>query len=340
MSGAALRVAERPKGDVLNFVTLKEFQESDFSEREWVLHPFVKEGSSMMIYGRQGVGKSSVTIQLIDSLTNGTPWLGFETCMVGKVLYLQLDMSQAESLTLFERAEAAGYSFDPDLVRYPLPPEGEEIVHFNILDPAHEAELAAWVDHEQPLAVIVDTIADSYESDGRMGVNEEIRRALRGFRRACGKAVFIYLQHERKKPPKFGKAKEAEDDADSFMGGQAFEAAITASVQLQAHGTDHALNLRKVRLAPRPCGQVRLVKDENGFFFPKSDHVQMLLQWPWCLGKDAPAALAAATSKNDVFRDIATRCGISADGVKKVYQRARSGGQQYGWEAHLEGKGT
>src|SRR5690606_535980 len=62
----------------------------------WILRPFLVNGSTMMLYGRQGIGKSSLALQLAYSLTSGEPWMGFPVARSGPVIYLQLDMSVEE----------------------------------------------------------------------------------------------------------------------------------------------------------------------------------------------------------------------------------------------------
>jgi RecA-family ATPase len=91
----------------LKFVSGKEFleEEADF---EWVIPPFVAAGSNMMLYGRQGLGKSSIMMQLVHSVGEGVPWMGYPVHKKGKTLYLGLDMSDMETRMILERAADAG----------------------------------------------------------------------------------------------------------------------------------------------------------------------------------------------------------------------------------------
>lgn len=322
----------------LRFVPADSFLANQPEEPEWVIRPFCVRGSAVMLYGRQGVGKSSVTAQLIHSLTSGEPFLGFRVYRTGPVIYLQLDMPTGEMRMLVERAKRAG--MDPGAkLHLPTPPEGEEAVLFNILSDADQAELSAWCAEIQPIAVIVDTIHDAYESDPRFtDINQQIRTILRRFREAIGGAVFVFLNHSRKQSGMTRKDAEAvaEEDADSFMGGQAWEGVVTSSLQLRHNRKTQkkVLMLRKIRLEKWPETFLELQESDHGFYTHKLDYKQMLMQWPYFMDRDyVEQATAFVKTKADIFREIGLLADVAPENVKQQYYRNK--GADYPWRKLL-----
>lgn len=309
----------------LKFVSVGDFLADQPEEMPWIIKPLCAVGSSVMIYGRQKVGKSSVTMQLFDSLINGKPWLGFGVYKTGRVLYLQCDMALAEVRRIIERAEDAGMGLRDGLF-IPQLTDGEQTLNFNILNPLHSAELRAWCEELKPIAVVVDTINDAYEPDSRIGdVNSFIRKVHRSFKEAIGESALIFLNHKRKQIQNF-KGEEV-DDEDGYLGGTAWAGVVASNLELRRNKDDRSvhLELRDLRLDTYPTSSIPLLKNVHGFFEPKLTSQMMLYQWPDCIDPAEWAALKPAIScANDVFRDIAKRTATPLDTVKKQYQRHRN----------------
>jgi RecA-family ATPase len=301
---------------------------------DWVIYPLAVRGSSMMIYARQGVGKSSAMMQLAHSLITGVPWIGFEVRAQGPVIYLQIDMGEQETIKLVQRAEVAGYTMHGQLYVAHAEP-GDESISFDILRDEDLSVLRDLCAQVQPIAVIVDTIHDSYEhQDKYKDVNALARRVHRRFKSAVGDAVLVFLNHERKSLPGRKKSDEAEDH-DSFMGGQAWEGVVSASVQFtRERGRKGELRLKKVRLEEKPFERLELEIDKNGFFAPKRDHRSLLLVWPDCLPeKEREAAIAKLKCKADVFREIAAITGSKYETVRK--HENDHPGVEYPWKKYV-----
>lgn len=323
----------------LRFVDSEDFLSSQAAEPEWIIRPFCVTGSAIMLYGRQGVGKSSLTAQLIHSFRSGEPFLGFRVYRSGPVLYLQLDMPLQEMRMLLERSKRAGMDAEHPL-HVPLPPEGEEALLFNILNDADQQELAAWCEEIRPIAVVVDTIHDAYVPDPKhIDINQQIRLIFRRFREAIGGAVLVFLNHSRKQGTLARKDADAieEDDGDSFMGGQAWEGLVTSSLQLRysRKTAKKVLALRKIRLETWPEKSLTLQDSSHGFYENKLDYKQMLMQWPYCKDKVyAESAAAFFKTKAAIFKEIAEECEVPYATVRQQYYRNK--GADYAWRHLLE----
>jgi hypothetical protein len=313
------------------FVSASDIVASKNAELDWVLHPLAVKGSAMMIYGRQGIGKSSLVTQLAHSCATGDAWMGFGVRATGKTLFLSLDMPEAEARRLLLRADEHGLDISQMQI---ISPEDEgEGVQFNILDEGDFNALHSYCQEMQPVMVIVDTIHDSYSMPMGQGVdiNALLRTVITRFQRACAPAAIVYLNHMRK-----GNAFTDENDSDSFMGGQALEGKASASLQIVRNKEDQSLHLkiRKLRLDSYPSASVPLELMGGGFFRPKLDYRQMLATWPDFLDAEARAqAIEACRSKARVFQDIADLSGVAVDTVKKQYQRNK--GVDYPWMKYL-----
>lgn len=280
-----------------------------------------------MLWGRQGVGKSSLVAQMAHSFITGEPWLGFEIGETGPVVWLQFDMAVEETRRLIERAQDSGMDFQEQL--YIVGPEddgAEQVPAFNIYNEGHRAALKEAIRQIQPVAVILDTTDDGYETPRHLSVTEVARDVVKKYRSISEHAAFIFLRHERKKPS-FGKQ---EDDPDAFSGPKDWEAVASSSLQIASKAGGYVLRVRKSRIDKAPFDELALVKDGFGFFQQKNDHVQMLQTWPGCLPVvERKAVVARISSKNDVFKDIAFRTGVPFETVKKAAQRAK--GVDFPW---------
>ena len=317
---------------MIRFVSGRQYLNDAETKFQWVMPPFVAVGSSMMLWGRQGLGKSSLAKQLVHSLGTGEPWLGFPIEKTGKSLYLALDMAEAEERRLLERCEESGLCV-ADHIILPRPAHGEEVLHFNILDPAHKEHLKELCQKERPVAVFVDAIQDSYETPvGWTDINELIRKVLFSYREAVGDAVLVFLNHKRKGIIDL-KTKQEIEDEDSFMGGTAWEAKVAASVQLFVRDNKKHIRLNKTRL-DKPVGKIFQLDDYGvGFYKMKENSKQMLMLWPHCIVDREERAYLMETCKSQaaVFRAIASKSGENAESVKKAFQRAQSDGVEFKW---------
>ena len=303
---------------------------SPSEEADWLLHPFMATRSMMMIYGRQGIGKSTLFAQLAHTFQTGEPWMGFTPSRTGPTLMLQLDMPKGDLSKFMIRAVKNG--LDMSGMAIYGSPEG-----FNIRSKADMQALKEECERVQPVAVFCDTINDAYGRD--MNGNEEVRHVLHTFERNTGDASFIYANHSRKKSL-YAQTMEAKqgaamDDADAFSGFGAFEQVPASSVELKEHNGKYTLVLQKHRLDNPGFKELDLVKNDYGFFHPKSAHAPILLQWPHSIPEQQREKIVAlSTSVRAACTQIAKLTGAKPEAVRATYYRMRERGANP--MAHLE----
>ncbi len=315
--------------NILERYTLEDLL-SPSDEADWLLHPFLATGSLMMIYGRQGIGKSTLLAQLAHSFQTGEPWMGFTPSRIGPTLMLQLDMPKGDLSKFMIRAVKNG--LDMNGMTICGSPEG-----FNIRLKADMQALREECERIEPVAVFCDTINDAYGRD--VNGNEEVRHILHTFERNTGDATFIYSNHSRKKSlyvqTMETKQGTTMDDADAFSGLGAFEQVPASSVELKEHGGRYTLVLQKHRLDNPGFKELDLTKNDYGFFRPTSPHAPILLQWPHSLPeRDRERIVACSTSIRAACNEIAKMTGAKAESVRAVYYRMKERGASP--LAHLE----
>lgn len=321
---------------------LVSFEESltGVAPNEWTIWPFLVTGSSMMIYGRQGLGKSTLAMQMAAGLTATLPskqqWLDFPVKRAGPVFYLQLDMADAEQIELLKRVAERGLGpseqariFFPQFFEQHTEEDQERVYGFDILTPGDYGALGERIADTKPVALIVDTIGDAYYPRLGQNPNDEARGVTRAFKkmlRPVGGSL-VYLHHERKKSNK--PELVGQDDPDAFLGGVAWEATATTSLQLKGSGQDdedhhrkYTLCVRKSRLVRLGFDKIDLHKDELGFFYPKWTVRQHLLMWPHTMAYEE----RFTESREAAFAAIAREAEVDPESVERVWRRLREHG--------------
>jgi len=312
------------------FITSQEYYAAVQGKIDWVIEPFCVRGSLLMLYGRQGAGKSTLAYQLAHSLASGTPWLGFPVHRTGPVFYLTLDMPKAEYGRLLERVQNSGLDLRSDIL-----PSHPELAHFNIRVRDDRKQLQAAIQAVQPVAVIVDTIAKAYTPSASNDINQEVRDVLGKFREVTGDAVLVYLMHERKKS-QFKKLDDHEEDEDAFSGPAAWEQDATTSLRLLDGNGHYRLKAGKTRLDLPGFNVLPLARGpqtKGGLFSASADYQQQLMFWP----RFVPLAERFEPSNiTDVLLDVAERSGASLDAVKQHFYRQKKAGVEFAWSTRLK----
>jgi len=292
----------------------------------WVVQPLLKRNSALMLYGRPGLGKTTLAMQLARAVAGSEPeWLGFPVLAHGPVVWLQLDMPDQELEALVQRTlgEAPEARQNMRLLRF-RDQSGEPLWNIDVLRAGQEVSLLREKLRElRPTLFVVDTISDVYRFDQRGDQNQQARQVVQELRNVAPSAAIVYLQHQRKR-----LQSAVGDDQDSYLGGMAWAGTATSVLQLNRHSrtigegdeesveVSHHLAIRKMRLGNPPGDKLILEQQANGEFKAR-----------WT----APGALRMA---NTLFpgatREVAmTRLsghfGISREALKKAWQRMPEG---------------
>lgn len=303
----------------MKLISTEEFYNTTHGSLPWILEPFAVTGSTLLLYGRQGIGKSSLAWMLAHSLTTGVPWLGHHVLKTGPVIYLNLDMPHLEFKQMLERAAAAGM---PPTSKILMPALGEADA-FDVLKSGQGLLDACTT--VKPIALIVDTVADGYLPGSIRDVNAEVRAVIARFRKMVPDGVLVLMLHDRKRSA-FSTLEANELDADAFNGPSAWEAKATSSFRLTQSKNGVKFHIKKMRLDAPPYTELALKKTEHGFFETPLTPLLALLGWR-----------GQAASLTDVFEDVGVQLNTHAEAVKMAYYRAVKKGIKFGWEIGVTG---
>ena len=287
--------------------------------------PLLARNSTMMLYGRPGLGKTTLAMQLGLAVASGSAdWLGFPIRRPGPVVWLQLDMPRPELAMMLTRALARcpAARAQTHFLRL-FDHTGEEMWTIDVLRDNISA-LKSVVRAIEPALFLIDTVADVYKLAPHDDLNQQVREVVRKLREIAPSAGIVYLQHQRKRP-----AGAPGDDPDSYLGGMAWAAMASSVLQLNRHTkrvTDeedgeetfeisYDLAIRKMRLAEVPCEHLKLTKEADGFF-------GALWKAPAALHM-APHLVPASTPQKDVLAALARHFAIAPETLRKALQRER-----------------
>lgn len=281
----------------------------------------------MMVYGRQGVGKSTLLLQMSAALATGTNWLVFPTHTTGSTMWLQLDMPKMELRGLLMRADQAKLFVNgtKNAVQFAsFWDDAQEVFDFDILSDSDHALLTEAVQDFRPLSLTVDTGNDVFQARQHKDAGGEVRKVLRRLRGIMGHVggFSTYSQHQRKR-----QLGVTGDDPDAFLGRVEWETVASSSLQLEGatHGEGEntyetfTLTIRKHRLAEPGFRELALTKDANGFFVPKWTATTALACWPACV----PPELRSVVGRDAVFDAIMTHLKIDQDALRMAANRLR-----------------
>jgi hypothetical protein len=296
-------------------------------EPDWLLRGLLLPGTYMIVFGKEGLGKSRLVYQLAHAFQTGEAWFGLEICKTGRVLYLEADMSPEQSAALVRDATASGM-------------EGGDIVFpsaygsLNVLEPMGEQGLALLQERFNPMIVVVDTATDVFDGDEG---NEAAKQAIRAFRQAFENAGLVFILHERKKS-QFLQAKGIEDE-DAYLGAGEWSRKASGVVRLQGVNEQLArLAIRKTRDIV-PWKSLQVVRNSHGFFETHMGSPQnakeALHLWPNFPGVNGDRGV---TTISGVCRSIekGTEGRFKADTVRRAFQRAREEGIRFHWLSQIE----
>lgn len=280
---------------------------------DWVVRPLLVGRSAMMLYGRPGLGKTTLAMQLACALATDQPdWLHFPLEAHGPVVWLQLDMPRPELKLMLKRAVHRWPDAASKLFFFQLSDShGQEVYDVDVL--RGDADMLAQALAEvKPVALFVDTVADTYEPDVRADQNSQVRKVIRTLRRIASGGAIVYLHHQRK------RMQQAQgDDADSYLGGMAFAGTATSVFQLHTTEEGPRLILRKSRLAALGFDRLDLTADADGFFSCAWPAKAALKSWPW----GVPPALRGAADRESILEALSQHFGLERATLRQALHR-------------------
>jgi RecA-family ATPase len=238
-----------------------------------IVSDLLPRSGALNIFGAPKAGKSYLSLQLADAI--GSPhnasFLGFPVKTHGPVLYLQIDTPRNIWIDRVGSLVAKGLSFENVYFSDRLDcPE----VTFNILNPAHEAWLIREVGERNYLAVIVDTLRETF--DGDENDSNQMKLVVAKLVKATAPAALVLVSHARK---------PAKDQPSGIMQNGRGSSYVAGRMDALMEVKTNRLTAQSRTLAETVVS-VRQVED-SGLFTPDEPHAtlakQVLLDHP-----DAP----------------------------------------------------
>lgn len=299
-------------------------------QEDWIIKWLLRAGTYMIVYGREGRGKSRILYQLAVAIADRSSWFGCDIEDTGNVIFLQADMAPKESKAIIKAAAKA------DLLRDSIFfPRTFGVI--NVLTPEGLEVLQGIQERFRPKVVVIDTATDVFEASAQQTnaeANKPIRECIRAFRTVFPEAGLVFVLHERK-TSQFLQAKGLEDE-DSALGGGEWTRKAASVVRLKGVNETHAeLQIRKTR-DKKPFTKMTLARTPQGFFEAEMADLspqQALFLWPRIRGANPSIPVTVS----GVCRDIesATEGKIKMDALRKTYQRAKDSEVEFGWEKCL-----
>jgi hypothetical protein len=308
----------------MKFIRARELLRRNKGEIQWVMKPFAVKGSVLMLYGRQGLGKSRLLWQLSYALATGTDWLGFQVQRPGKVAYVSLDMPEGEAEKMLIDAEQCGLGHDD--IYFPASQE------LNLLK-RHELEgFAEGLMEADATHIVLDTGERSFTPVRGANINDEVRAVIKAYQTCVPQGMAAYSHHNRKRPGRQTE-EDFETDADSFTGAVQWEGSATSSIKLTQRNRQLRLYFMKNRLAKPNMISLLLSQDEeSGFFRAHHDYQSALIRWPTLVPEQERFIPKQAI---EVFRDVAARYEVKTDTVKAQFHRMRKNKIHFDWYDEL-----
>jgi RecA-family ATPase len=160
-----------------------------------IVSDLLPKSGALNIFGAPKAGKSYLSLQMANAI--GSPgdseFMGFPVRAHGDVLYLQIDTPRNLWIDRVALLRTKGLGFENVYFSDRLDcPE----VTFNILNPAHEAWLIQECAERPYLAVIIDTLRETF--DGDENDSNQMKLVVSKLVKATSPAALVLVSHARK----------------------------------------------------------------------------------------------------------------------------------------------
>jgi len=174
---------------VADYLTLKGEDETA------IVSNLLPHSGALNIFGLPKVGKSYLALQLADAIGNPllNDFMGFPVRAHGEVLYLQVDTPRNVWIDRVSELMGKGLTFEN--VYFTDRQDCPEVT-FDVLNPAHHKWLMDECQARPYLAVIVDTLRETF--DGDENDSNQMKRVVAKLVKATAPAALVLISHSRK----------------------------------------------------------------------------------------------------------------------------------------------
>lgn len=216
-------------------------------------------GGFGILYGKPGLGKSWLAIELALAIVRGADWLGIPTHASGeRVGLIQLELPD-DSMQSRLKALLVGEHPMDDNLRVVCRPDLRGVV--DLCRPSDFDSLRDWIERDSLKLVVLDAFSRAHSASENKA--EEVNAVLAGIdavRHDTG-CAFLLVHHERKSMSGGG----SDDDRDALRGSSRFQSDPTLLVRVKAtSGGLKAISFVKISEGP-DIEDVHVRTSESGF---------------------------------------------------------------------------
>ena len=210
----------------------------DFMDREittppYIIEPFLPMGGLALLHGKRGIGKSFLGTTIMEAVCKGEPLFGIFPTVKGRVLYVQLDMTDA---VFQDRLCQAG-----DFYRF----DGWDVLVgvANMMKANRNTDWVQKVHLKRPDLIIIDTLRKAHHWSENE--SDTPSKFLTKIRELFGAITIIMIHHDKKTSENGGVPQD-----EMFRGSGAWLDDMDLGLHIMKKKGDIWLEFSKVRTCP------------------------------------------------------------------------------------------
>lgn len=235
--------------------TFADFSLEEIPPQEWIVDELIPANVCTLFNGEAGVGKSTITQQMLMSVSVGEPFLGYETVKCATLFITCEDDENVIRRRGALIAEHLGYDLQDDFPDFHLKSLVETVD--TLLTDYEEEYLEMLINTKDIRLCLIDLITDFHDKDenSRQEVNKFVKGQMAALARRT-KCAFVMLAH----PSKAGTA-----TGDGTSGSTSWEGSVRQRLYLKKR----ASNIHEFKVAKSNYGRefhIGDVKQVDGVF--------------------------------------------------------------------------
>jgi hypothetical protein len=219
------------------------------AKRDFIVDGLIARNSLSLLVGSPSCGKTAISLHLAKCLTTGSPFLGMATKVLGRCLFLQFDMDEAQQISY-------NASFAPDCpIRFIVgnsPSNGSKPL--SLMDKATVDELCQWCKEDVYEVVFIDTLSTAFPGLDENS-NTQMTMAMGVLRRMTQYGLSVIAMHHVSKG-EFGGYSQTTRGASSLTG--------CTDSELKLAEVSRGIELRATKVRNGERGVKGLYKIEDG----------------------------------------------------------------------------